>query len=305
MRDGNGLRVGFVGLGRMGSAIVPHLMRGCASVTVWNRTPGKASEAESAGARVARSLQEVVQASDIVLSILFDDAAVEEVYLSRDGLLAEDCAARVLVDMSTILPGTIRKVAVAAAARNASLVDAPVSGSVGPAREGKLLVLAGGAPADVERVRPVLDLFSRKIVHMGPSGSGTSMKLAVQLPIYSYWQALGEALSIGMRAGLAMDDMLAALTDSPAALAMLKAKVPVILNEDKTVAFALSAARKDLALISTEAKSLGVALPVGSATLAAYEAATQEGWGNADVARHVNFLVERAIRKRAKRADLG
>jgi 3-hydroxyisobutyrate dehydrogenase-like beta-hydroxyacid dehydrogenase len=298
MQSNNGLRVGLVGLGRMGSAIVPHLLRGCASVTLWNRSPGRSSELEAAGAKVAKSLDGVAQASDVVLSILLNDAAVEEVYLGAQGLLAADCAGRVYVEMSTIQPDTIRRVAAAASARGAALVDAPVSGSVEPAREGKLLVLAGGSAADVEQVRPVLELFSRRIVHTGPSASGATMKLAVQLPIYVYWQALGEALGIGTRAGLELGDMLELIADSPAALPMLKAKVPVIRGDDISVAFALSAARKDLSVIAAAAKSLGVALHVGSATLASYEAATQDGWGEADVARLVNFLIKRADKAR-------
>lgn len=294
MQDRNGMRVGFVGLGRMGSAIVPHLVRACSSVVVWNRSAAKSAEAAAAGARIAQSLQEVADASDVVLSILFDDAAVEEVYLGPNGLLASQCAGRIFVDMSTIRPETIRKIAAAASERGASLVDAPVSGSVGPAREGKLLVLAGGSAADVERVRPVLSLFSRRIAHMGPTGSGTSMKLAVQLPIYVYWQALGEALSIGARSGLDMGEMLALLADSSAALAMLKAKVPVILQDDAAVAFALSAARKDLTVIAATAKTLGVPLPSASAALASYDAAAEDGWADKDVAQLVTYLVERS-----------
>jgi 3-hydroxyisobutyrate dehydrogenase len=298
MQISSGLRVGFAGLGRMGCAIAAHLVRGCASVTVWNRTPGRTAELEAAGAKVARSPAEVVQASDIVLSILLNDTAVEEVYLGSQGLLAADCGGRVLVEMSTIRPETIRKLAAAVTARGASLVDAPVSGSLGPAREGKLLVLAGGEAADVERVRPVLELFSRRIVYTGPSASGTAMKLAIQLPIYVYWQALGEALGIGTRAGLAIDDMLAIIGDSPAALAMLKQKVPVVLGEDKSVAFTISSARKDLDVIAAAAKSLGVALAAGTATLASYDAATRNGWGEADVARLVNFVVDQAGKQR-------
>ena len=156
---------------------------------------------------------------------------------------------RVFVEMSTINPETTRKIAAVARDRGAMVVDAPVSGSVGPAREGKLLVLVGGEEADVERGRPVLSLFARRIVHVGPSGSGISMKVALQLPIYVYWQALGESLSIGARSGLTVSEMLALIADSPAALAMLKDKIPVILQQNKTVAFALSAAAKDLSVI--------------------------------------------------------
>lgn len=290
--DSNGMRVGLVGLGRMGSALVPHLVRGCRSVVVWNRSADKCAAAAHAGARISGSLREVVDSSDIVLSILFDDAAVTEVYLGPDGLLAHQCAGRVFVEMSTIKPSTIRSIARTAATRHASVVDAPVSGTVGPAREGKLLVLAGGLPEDLARVTPVLSLFARRIVHLGSTGSGTSMKLAMQLPLYVYWQALGEALSIGKASGLELSEMLALIVDSPAAVAMLKSKIPVLLGQDPEVAFALSAAQKDLALIVGTGRSLGLSVPCASAASAAYGAAAHAGWGDKDVAELVSFLIE-------------
>jgi len=279
----------------MGNALVPHLVRGCTSVTVWNRSANKYEEATSAGAQAAQSLGQVVEASDIVLSILFDDAAVNEVYLGEKGLLAGQCSGRAFVEMSTIKPATVRGIARIAQARGASLVDAPVSGTVGPAREGKLLVLAGGETADVARVSPVLALFSRNIIHMGPTGSGSSMKLALQLPLYVYWQALGEALSIGKASGLALSEMLELIGDSPAAVAMLKSKSPVILDEDAHVAFALSAAHKDLKVIAETGQSLGLPVSCASAAVAAYGAAVQAGWGDKDVARLVAFMMERSV----------
>lgn len=288
------MRVGLVGLGRMGSALAPHLVRGCRSVTVWNRSAEKCKSAVSMGAHAAQSPAEVVESSDVVLSILFDDAAVNEVYLAEDGLLARLCAGRIFVEMSTIMPGTVRRIAQIAGARGASLVDAPLSGTIGPARQGKLLVLAGGETADVERVTPVLSLFARKIVHMGPIGAGTTMKLALQLPLYLYWQALGEALSIGKASGLATADMLALIADSPAAIGMLPAKVPVLLGQDNETAFALSAALKDLTLIKNAGLNLGVPVPCTTAAVETYGAATQQGWGERDVARLASFIIGKA-----------
>lgn len=287
------MRVGLVGLGRMGSALVPHLVRGCRSLVVWNRSEDKCAAAAAAGARIASSLREAVESSDIVLSILYDDDAVTEVYLGPDGLLAHECPGRVFVEMSTIKPSTIHSIAQMAGSRHASVVDAPVSGTVGPAREGKLLVLAGGSPQDVARVSPALSLFARRIVHLGPTGSGASMKLAMQLPLYVYWQALGEALSIGKASGLALSDMLELIGDSPAAVAMLKSKSPVILDEDAQVAFALSAAHKDLKVIAETGRSLGLPVSCASAAVAAYGAAVQAGWGDKDVARLVAFMMAR------------
>lgn len=124
------MRIGLVGLGRMGTAILPHLIRDSASVTVWNRTSAKLARAETLGAKVARTPQELVDHSDIVLSILYDDAAVEAVYFGAAGLLSGDCSNRLFVEMSTIRLDTLEKLALAASERGAALIDAPVSGSV-------------------------------------------------------------------------------------------------------------------------------------------------------------------------------
>lgn len=284
------MRVGLVGLGRMGSALAPRLASGCEQLTVWNRTRAKCEDAAAAGAQVAPSLALLVNASDIVLSILFDDAAVIDTYLGTDGLLSQDCTGRVFVEMSTIKPQTIREIARVAEEKGASLVDAPVSGTVGPAREGKLLVLTGGSAPDVSRVTPVLSLFARRIVHLGPTGSGSSMKLALQLPLYAYWQALGEALSLGTAEGLGMAEMLSVIADSPAAIGMLQAKLPVLLGEDEDVAFALSAALKDLTLIADAGREQGLRMPCAEMATDTYRLATEQNWGGKDVARVVNYL---------------
>lgn len=284
-------RIGLVGLGRMGAAIAPRLVQGCSQLTVWNRSAEKCPALSALGAHVARSPREVSESSDIILSILFDDEAVSQVYLGADGLLSAECAGRVFVEMSTIAPTTTRKIAAAADDRDAALVDAALSGTVGPAREGKLLVLVGGSTRDVKRVHSVLSLFARRVAHLGPTGSGISMKLAMQLPIYAYWQSLAEALDIGRRSGLDMAEMLELIADGPAALSMLKAKIPVILSQDGTAAFALSGATKDLTIIDGAATALGVSAPVARASLEAYRDAVQAGWGERDVAQIIQFLL--------------
>lgn len=284
------MRVGLVGLGRMGSAILPHLVRECASVVAWNRSPQKLAEARAQGVKTANTPEELVKSADIVLSILYDDAAVEDVYLGPSGLLAGDCSGRLFVEMSTIKYETIQSLSVAVIRKQAALIDAPVSGSVGPARDGKLLVLAGGAASDVERASSVLKLFSRRIAHLGPLGSGIGLKLGIQELIYVYWQALGEALAIGASAGLETSTMLEVIADSPAALAPLKSKIPVITGSDKDVAFALEAAAKDLRVIAESAQSFGLRLPVTDTTLKSYERTVAAGQGAQDIAAIVSYV---------------
>lgn len=285
------MRVGLIGMGRMGSAILPHLVRGCTSVTVWNRTYGKAADATAIGARIAKSPRGVVEQSDVIFSILYDDAAVERVYFGPSGLLEDSCADRIFVEMSTIRLDTVQKLANAVSLQKAVLIDAPVSGSVGPARDGKLLVLVGGSAAALERASPAIKLFSRRIVHMGPVGSGMAMKLGIQSLIYIYWQALGEVLAIGAKSGLPTQTMLEIISDSPAALSALKSKIPAIIGSDQEISFALSAAAKDLDVILSAGKFLGLSSPLNVETLECYRRAMRAGQGERDIASIVPFAL--------------
>lgn len=145
------MRIGFVGLGRMGQVMVPRLLAAGFPVTVWNRTRAKAQPLVDQGAALAESLPALARDNDLVFTMLTDDAAVEAVYDPASGLLASTITDTLFVEMSTIRPDTIRRLAQALAERGAALIDAPMSGTVAPAREGKLLALVGGAAEDLER----------------------------------------------------------------------------------------------------------------------------------------------------------
>jgi 3-hydroxyisobutyrate dehydrogenase len=281
-------RLGFVGLGRMGSVLVPRLLACGFPVTVWNRTRAKLEAAVAHGAIAAGDLPDLVTRSDIVLTMLTDDAAVEAVY---ERLLSGDAERRLFVEMSTILPATIARLAPAVAAKGAALIDAPVAGSVGPAREGKLLALVGGKPDHVERARPVLACFSRRIAHLGPVSSGMLMKLALNMPMAIYWQGLAEALAMGRRGGLDLEAMLDLVLDSPAAIGALPSKRGVILGDELEVAFDVAGVRKDLVAMTVAAHALGVATPAGNGALAGFAQAVDAGWGDRDLAAIVRFAI--------------
>ncbi|SDT22955.1 NAD(P)-dependent oxidoreductase [Bradyrhizobium canariense] len=286
----NAGRLGLVGLGRMGLAILPRLLAAGPEITVWNRSSEKTHIAAEMGARVASSLQDLCDKSDVILTIVFDDAALKDVFLGPAGLLSSACGGKLFIDMSTVLPETARAIGQAAKVALASFVSAPVCGSVGPAKEGKLLVLAGGSPEDYERAKPVLSLFSRKVEHVGAVGSGSAMKLAVQLPISVYWQSLAEALSLGRESGLDLGQMLRLIADSPAALPALPSKIKTILLEDNDVSFDIQSAQKDASLMQREAQRLGVNLPTASSALKAFSAAMESGWSDRDIATIVNYV---------------
>ena len=230
-------RVGFIGLGKMGAVMAPRLLEGGHNVTVWNRSLEKCKDIESKGSAVAGEPSGVATASDIIITMLLDDAAVESIFDGPSGLLSVPMEGKLFIDMSTLRPGTVRSLSQRIEKRGARLVDAPVSGTVAPAKDGKLLALAGGFEEDIERARPVLDVLCRKVVHAGPVGQGALLKLVVNLPLAVYWQALAEAAALGQSGGLDLKLMLETIQDSSASLAVLGLKTPAILGKPGPVAF--------------------------------------------------------------------
>jgi 3-hydroxyisobutyrate dehydrogenase-like beta-hydroxyacid dehydrogenase len=286
------MQIGFVGLGRMGQAMVPRLLNAGYAVAVWNRTAARAQPLLEQGATLPGSLAELASMSDIVLDIVYDDAAVETIYHPETGLLSGDVAGTLFVEMSTIRPDTIQRLVAQVEARGASLLDAPVSGTTGPAREGKLMALVGGAAADVERARPVLDVLCRRVAHLGPNSSGALMKLVLNMPMAVYWQALAEALTMGTCAGLDIRQMIELIEDSPAMMGVLKIKKAAILEGTDEASFTISGVRKDLVAMTTTGQALGVPMPTASASLLSFAAASAAEWGERDLADMIAYYAE-------------
>lgn len=289
-------RIGFAGLGRMGQAMAGRLLDAGFPLVVHNRTPARAEALLARGAAWADSPADLAEQADLVLTILTDDRAVEAVYLGERGLLAGACGGRLLVEMSTIRPATIHRLRPLVEARGARLLDAPVSGTVEPARQGQLLVMVGGAAEDLERARPALAVLGRRVEHLGPSGAGTTMKLALNMPMAIFWAALGEAMAMGARLGLDRARMLDLYLDSPVALPALRGKAPLLLGAPHEVAFDVTGVRKDLLAMIATAQEAGVPTPAGSAALAAFAAATAAGYGERDLAFVIDYIAEMAER---------
>ena len=290
--------VGLVGTGRMGSAMARSLARAGHDLVVYNRTQARAEAlvAELAEARVAASPAEVAGAAGVTLTILADDAAVESVYGGSDGLLAGARDGAVLVDLSTVSPGTLRALEPAARDRGVGLLDAPVSGSVSTAEAGELTLMVGGEAADLARARPVLESVARTIFHVGGLGSGSAMKLAVNTVIFGLNGALAEGLVLAEAAGvdrtLAYDVVAAGAAGAP----YVGYKRAAFLDPEATpTAFALELADKDLRLITGLADALGVPMPQARTNLEVIRAAEADGDPAADfstVAAHLRATRE-------------
>ena len=283
------MKIGVVGIGKMGAAIAERLLGLGHEVTVWNRSAGKTLPLAKAGAGVAKTPAELAARCEIVLSILTDAAAIAAAYDGADGLLSGEVAGRLFIEMSTVRPDTARALAARINARGGAMIECPVGGTVGPAKDGKLFGFVGGDAKDVARARPVLEQLCRRIEHVGPLGSGASMKLAINLPLLVYWQALGESLALCRQLGLdgtRLIDILADTSGAPAVLKVRGAAIAGAINgvEPAQTTFDIDSVRKDLRTMIEEAASLGARLPVTEQALGCFDAAAGEGLGARDCA---------------------
>jgi 3-hydroxyisobutyrate dehydrogenase len=280
------MNIGIIGTGRMGAAIASRLQGLGHAVTVWNRTAAKTKPLAEAGAKVAATPAALASGSEVVISMLTDAAALAAAYEGRGGALSGDVAGKLFIEMSTVRPETERALAQKARARGAALVECPVGGTVGPAKEGKLFGFVGGEAGDVARAKPLLDQMCRRVEHVGPVGAGASMKLAINLPLLVFWQSFGEALSLCKPLGLDPQRLVDIFSDTSGAPNMLKGRGPVIAaqlaGQSAPATFNVDSIRKDLRTMLAEAKGLGVELPVAAQALECFNRAAATGLGNAD-----------------------
>jgi 3-hydroxyisobutyrate dehydrogenase len=283
--------VGVIGLGRMGSAIATRLLDMDTHLVVWNRTPGKAASLVERGAVQAATPSQVVSECETIIVIVRDDDALSDVYFNPGGILDGDALrGRCIIDMTTATVAATRRAGQAVIDAGGAYLDAPVSGTLTPARNGQLLVMTGGQAEHLDRVRPVLDKLARKVVHAGPLGSGIVMKLVLNLPLASYWQTLGEALALAQAYGLDFDATLKQIADSKAAIGALPSKLDAIAGRAPTVEFDLAGMHKDLLAMRATAAAAGLVLPASSAAADSAGQAVAEGWGARDLAQLVKFV---------------
>jgi 3-hydroxyisobutyrate dehydrogenase len=281
------MKIGVCGTGRMGSSIAQRLIAVGHEVGVWNRDRAKTKPLTDAGAKAFASPAELVEGCETVIVMLLNDAASEAVYRAPHGILSGKLAGKLVIDMSTVRPDTMQTTGASVSQKGAAFVECPVGGSVGPAREGKLFALVGGDQADIARARPVLEQLCRRIEHVGGLGAGATVKLAINLPLLVYWQALGEALAICKPLDLSPDRLIDILSDTAGTPTAMKGRSDFIAKvlggqPPGETAFSLSAAKKDLATAVQFATSIHAELPVAASALACFEEAEAAGLGGAD-----------------------
>ena len=291
------MRIGVAGIGKMGAAIAARLMEVGHEVAVWNRTPDKAKAV--AGATVAATPAELAQRSDAIITILTDGAAIDAVYHGASGLLSGDAKGKLFIEMSTVPPKVETALAPKVEAKGAAFVECPVGGSTMPARQGKLLGLLGGSDAAAARALPVLDQLCRKVEHCGPVGSGSAMKLAINLPLMVAWQAYGEAFAIARDVGWEPRRLLDLFVESNGANNGLKMRADMIVammeNRDPgPTTFNIADAVKDLRTMVEAGIAKGADMPATKAALSAFEEAKNKGLGGGDGSRQSVYWSSRA-----------
>jgi len=290
--------VAIVGTGRMGSAMARALARAGHAVIVQNRTRSSCEAlAGEIRARIADTPAEAARAADVTITMVADDAAVRSVFTDPSGLVEGAHEGGVLVDMSTVLPDTIRSVAEAVRATGSGILDAPVSGSVALAESGTLTLMVGGEAADLERARPALDSLAKTIFHLGPLGAGAGMKLAVNTVIFGLNGALAEGLVLAEAAGVDRALAYDVIASGAAGAPYVGYKRAQFVDPDTApIAFTLALTEKDLRLITETAEALGQPLPQTAVNLDLVRAASTDGRAGRDFAAVADELRSRRVR---------
>jgi len=275
-------RIGFIGLGLMGQPMSRRLLDAGHPLTVWNRTTDKAQGLRAAGAAWGASALAVAQASDVVITMVTDSAASEEVICGGNGVLEGAHPGMILVDMSSIAPEMSRSIAARAQAKGVSMLDAPVTGAPRLAAEGKLGIMVGGPRETFETCRPVFEKLAAKIVYAGRNGMGTTLKLVNNLILGVAIEAAAEALVLATKAGLDPQSVIEITSVGGARTGAMETRGPRMVRRDFTPHFSASNMYKDLSTALKLAEECGVSLPAASISREILRAAKSQGKGDQD-----------------------
>jgi 3-hydroxyisobutyrate dehydrogenase-like beta-hydroxyacid dehydrogenase len=276
------MKIGFIGLGIMGSRMAANLQKNGYQLVVFNRTRAKAQQLIDAGAAFAESPAKLAEEVDVVFTMLAHPEAVEEAALGANGFLNHLRHEALWVDCSSVNPSFSRQMAAAAATRQIRFVDAPVTGSAPVAEEAKLVFWAGASPEDLEAIRPLLLCMGKRIVHVGGHGKGTSMKMVINLLLGIDMAAFAEALTLGERLGISRQMLFDSLLGMPAVAPFLTAKRSNIESGKYDAEFPLRWMQKDLDLAARSGREAGIRTLVADAANQMYRAAMNEGHGAED-----------------------
>lgn len=277
-------RLGWIGTGQMGELMAMNLLKAGYRIHVYNRTIEKTDSLVKAGAIRASSPKEIVEQSDISFVMLSEANAVKDVLTQEKGILEGIAPGKIIVDMSTISPEDSRAFARLVSEKGGIYLDAPVSGSVGPAKAGQLVILVGGEKAAMEICQPYFDVLGKETIHFGENGKGSAAKLSINLLLAIVGQGVGETLLLAEKAGLERGKVLEMISQSAMNTPLFAGKRDMYETGEFPAAFMLKLMAKDLGLIKDQADRLDVDLPLAEAAKDTYMSARENGEGDSDMA---------------------
>src|SRR6266404_3522739 len=292
------MKIGFIGLGIMGSRMAANLQKQGYSLVLFNRTRAKAEPLLGPCGTFSDSPAKVAEQVDILFTMLAHPDAVEQAALGRDGFLSHLKPNALWIDCSSVNPSFSKKMAAEAARREVHFVDAPVTGSAPVAAEAKLVFWVGADGADLEKIRPLLLCMGNKIVHTGGPGTGTSMKMVINLLLGNAMAAFAEAMALGEGLGLSSKLLFDSLLPTPAVPPFLAAKRARIENGNYEAEFPLRWMQKDMHLATVSAYEAGVAMPLTNIAKEIYRLAMRDGHAAEDFSAIYEYLTKPDARPR-------
>jgi 3-hydroxyisobutyrate dehydrogenase-like beta-hydroxyacid dehydrogenase len=284
--------VGMIGLGLMGKPMAQNLLKAGYPLHVWNRTAAKAKELEAAGAKMAANAREVAAQCDVLITIVSDPPALEEVLCGKGGAFAALKKGALYIDSSTISPDLARRIAAESSRAGVEFLDAPVTGGTWGAEKGELLFMVGGEAAVLERARPVLEAMGKKIFLLGPNGAGQTIKLAMNAMLALQVNALAESLALVRGAGLAGEKLIEVMQSSMARSGVLDVKAPLMLKGEYPASFPLRLMHKDMRLALELGREEHVKLPALDAAYGTFSAVKDAAKDDPDFAAVSRFWGE-------------
>ncbi|RFZ83308.1 NAD(P)-dependent oxidoreductase [Mucilaginibacter terrenus] len=277
--------IGWIGLGLMGIPMSQQLLKAGYPVTVYNRNKDKEAALKEQGAQTASTPAELIQQTDVVVIMVTDDKAINELFNGNTGLLTAGVSNKIIINMSTVSPAISKEMAAKAREQGNHYLDAPVSGSVKQAETAQLVIMAGGEETVFEQVKPILEKMGKAAVYLGETGAGNTAKLAINTLLSLHAQGLAEAILLAKNNGIQLEVLLSLLNNGALANPFMKIKGEAIINDNYAAAFSLSNIVKDLKL----AKDIGLKTPMGEAALDTFSSAAEQ-YGDDDLIAVMKYL---------------
>jgi 3-hydroxyisobutyrate dehydrogenase-like beta-hydroxyacid dehydrogenase len=289
-------KVGFLGLGIMGSPMAANILRAGYPLMVYNRTPDKSQAFAQQGAGVASNPRHLAQATEVVVAMVTGPEALQDLLWGPEGAASALNEKKVFINMSSVSPHFTRDLAEKLAPTGVTFIDAPVSGTKKPAEEGTLLILAGGAANRVKDLEPLLLTMGKKVIYCGPAGQGSMMKMFVNLLLGVMMEGFAEALNFGERGGLDLEAMLDTVFSGPLNCGMYQVKAQMFRERDFPVSFPLKHMTKDFKFIVDTAFETGAPAPAAHLLLHLYRLGVSQNLGDQDFAAIARVLGEMGVR---------